>query len=214
MINLNHVEKDVAREVINIALSKSADSLSFFVKGKVLIGPVEFDVLEMINPVSFRKQLTEEKHYVLSTELKGELEGECFLVFSATEVEQLLKIMMPDILEKEEAFRKEVEQGFLLELDNIVSASVITQISNILKYEFYGDVPKMDILNPEQVYDFVYSKHADKYVLCFKTRFMTKNISLNPSFIWVIDEGFLAGIRKLTEEGTEVLEKYKKIDEQ
>ena len=41
---LNEIELDVAKEVLNIGLSKSADSMSFFTKNKVLIRTIDLRI--------------------------------------------------------------------------------------------------------------------------------------------------------------------------
>ena len=139
----------------------------------------------------------------------GELKGECFLVFNEHEVEQLLQVSLPaSILENPDA-KAEMCEAILLELDNIVAASVITQLSNILKYSVYGNVPQLNVMESIEISSFFKRKEGFKNLFCFKADFITENVSLQPTFIWGLDDKFIKGVKAVANEGTEMLNKYK-----
>lgn len=209
MIELNNIELDVAREILNIGLSKSADSLSFFIQNKVFVKTFDLylgdeSTLESYLEVNHDKQLS-----VLTTELKGELTGDCFLIFDEDEVEELLNVSLPASILEDTEKKKEMGKAILLELDNIVAASVITQFSNILECHVYGDVPNLEVVAPSNLSSLIKKKANLDYYLCFKVDFHTDNLDLKPKFIWGLGEKFLSGVKVIAEDGMETLDKFK-----
>lgn len=209
MIELNNIELDVAREILNIGLSKSADSLSFFIKDQVFVKTFDLylgdaDTLESYLEVDHDKELS-----ILTTELKGELTGDCFLIFDENEVEELLKVSLPASILDNPDQKAEMGKAILLELDNIVAASVITQFSNILDCRVYGDVPNLEVVASDELATIIKQKANLDYYLCFKVDFHTNELDLKPKFIWGLGEKFLEGVKEIALEGTDSLEKYK-----
>ena len=205
---LNTSELDIAHEVLNIGLTKSGDSLSFFTKQKVFLQSIDFDTnnLSQIEPLISKKHANDIT--LLTTELKGELRGNCFLIFEQQEVEELLNVALPkSILEKPE-MKLEMGEAILKELDNIVSASMITQLSNLLDCQVYGDVPQLDIVKADQLQSVILDKSKFEYLFCFKTEFRVQNLELKPSFIWGLDARFLDGIKNIAKNGRELIDKY------
>lgn len=209
MKEFNELELDIAKEILNIGLSKSADSLSFFTKDKVLINTFDLYSSEAENLKILAANFGIEDTYVLSTELKGELTGECFLIFRTNEVEELLKATLPQSVLAVPQQKKEMGEAILLELDNIVAASVITQFANILQCSSYGNVPRLDIVPPSELETFLSKRIGDNHVVCFKAEFITENVKLQPEFIWGLNDRFVEGVKAIAEEGGEVLAAYK-----
>lgn len=210
MEKFNEIELDIAKEILNIGLSKSADSLSFFTKDKVLINTFDIYSSEVDNIKTLSSNFDKEDTYVLSTELKGELTGECFLIFNKSEVEELLKAMLPASILENQAQKEEMGNAILLELDNIVSAAVITQFSNILQCSSYGNVPRLDVIEPKGLETFLKSRIIDEdHLVCFKAEFITENVKLQPEFIWGLNERFVEGVKSIASDGGEVLSAYR-----
>lgn len=209
MKEFNELELDIAKEILNIGLSKSADSLSFFTKDKVLLNTFDIYSSEAKNLKVLATNFGSEDTYVLSTELKGELTGECFLIFRKNEVEELLKATLPASILGNPEQKEEMGNAILLELDNIVSAAVITQFSNILQCSSYGNVPQLNVMSPSNLEGFLTKRIGDDHLVCFKAEFITENVKLQPEFIWGLNERFVAGVKSIAIDGGEVLATYK-----
>jgi chemotaxis protein CheY-P-specific phosphatase CheC len=195
--NFSDVELDITKEIVNIGLSKSADSLSFFIKEKVLINLVDLK----INSGDYRplsKKVHSDKCYLLTTEIKGELKGKAFLIFSETEVESIINANLPESIRNNPVEKASMTNAFLLEIDNIITASVVTQFANILHCKIFGDVPSLNILPHDQLNQFLGEIDSKNFnSIYFNSKFDSKSISMNPEFIWLLDDKFFSGVKGL-----------------
>ncbi len=206
---LSRVELDITREIINIGLSKAADSLSSFINEKVLIQHLELKVNSPhYNPLS-RKKYTD-KTYLLTTNIRGDVGGKAYLVFNEAEVEKLVNTNLPESIKNDPQAKAEMTDAILLEIDNIITASVVTQFANILQYKLYGDVPNLTILSQHELNPYLGSNNPDQYdVMYFNTRFITGGMDINPEFIWLMDNKFFSGVKNVVtdEKMAELLQK-------
>ncbi len=195
------IEFDIAKEIINVGLGKAADSVAFFTHDKVIIRGLDFKVedLENINNVSNKNE--NETLYVLSTEILGELKGICYLIFSESEVNKLLKVCLPESIRNNQANLKEMGEAILLEMDNIIVASVITQFSNFFKYKMHGDIPRLSITISKGFEQIVRSANrCGNYLLYFKSEFFTLGLNITPEFIWLLDDKYFEGVKNLAQD--------------
>lgn len=196
-IELNQVELDITKEIISIGIAKAADSFSFFIKGKVMINLMDLKVnFKKYFPLS-RKYPTG-RNYLLTTVIKGELKGESYLLFNEQEAESIVDANLPDSIKNNPEEKAKMTEAFLLEIDNIITASVITQFSNIFQRKIYGDVPSLNILAGNEINQFLSANHnKDLNVIYFNARFITENTEINPEFIWLMDDTFFEEVKKL-----------------
>ena len=208
MEELNNIEADVAKEIINIGLSKAADSLSFFSQQKVIIRSSEL----ILKNTSEAKKLSNKagnKIYVLTTDIVGELAGVCYLIFNEQEVNKLLKISLPASILEDEEQKMVMSDAILKEADNIISASVITQFSNLLNFKIHGGVPQMDVMEEEKVLSFMLSRASEsEYFLQISAQFHTEEVDFSPEFVWFLDNKFIQGIKQFVKDQS-YLEKLK-----
>ncbi|HSZ25325.1 MAG TPA: hypothetical protein VK766_06400 [Cytophagaceae bacterium] len=191
------IELDITEEIINIGLSKAADSLSFFLKEKVLIQLLELKInSENYSSLSFKNNL--QKSYLLTTNIKGDIGGKAYLVLSESEVEKVIEVNLSDSIKNNLVEKEKMTDAILLELDNIITASVITQFANILQIKLYGDVPLLDVLEQNLLNPFLQENNKDDFkVIYFNSRFITENLDINPEFIWLMDNNFFNGVKKI-----------------
>ena len=202
MDELNHSVTDVAREIINIGLGKAADSLSFFSQQKVIIRSSEL-ILKNTSEATNLTNKEGDNIHVLTTEIIGELKGVCFLIFNEKEVNKLLKISLPASILEDEEQKKVMSDAILKEADNIISASVLTQFSNLLKFNIRGGIPEMDIMSEEKVLPFLLSRAADsKYYLQISAQFHTEEVDFSPEFVWFLNSKFIEGIKQFVKDET------------
>lgn len=195
--DLTQVELDITREIINIGIAKAADSFSFFINDKVMIRLLELKInFEHNFPLS-RKYPTD-KNYLLTTVVKGELKGESYLLFNEEEVNKIVEANLPKSIMDNLAEREKMTEAFLLEIDNIITASVITQFSNIFQRKIYGDVPGLNILAGNEINKFLSENHNKELnVIYFNARFITNEIEIDPEFIWLMDDSFFDEVKKV-----------------
>lgn len=194
MIKVNDNVLPEANEIVNKGLLKAAESLSFFMKEKISLAEMDYNYINTIPSDSLIYKNGDNLH-LLITEIIGELKGVCCLIFSEDEANKLRQTALPPEIINNPDIMREMSDGILLEVDNIISASVITQFSNILKCKIYGDVPRIKKLNTKEVNEYVKDKlQGDMFVISFNTHFVSENLDFSPQFLWLFDEAFINSI--------------------
>ena len=196
MIEWNKYEMDIAKEIINIGLAKAADSLSFFTKEKVLISSLNIE-LKPLKEFSYPKDNKKQNFHVLTTEIKGDVDGACFLNFTQEAALSFWESALPsDVLED---VNKKIEMGkaILMEADNIITASVVTQFANLLGVRMYGFVPIYKQVNYKEMVKYMlsYAGDADVY-LQFSAEFCSQKKSICPDFFWMLNAEFMNKVQE------------------
>lgn len=194
-MKFNIIEEDLAKEIVNIGLAKAADSFSFFTREKVLIRSVDFQFLKLeeLSIVSHKKG---ENIHLLSSEIKGDMSGWCFLIFSESEALNLFQISLPESMFNDPVKYSEMGAAVLKEADNIITASVLTQFSNLFNLNTWGHVPELQVLGRNDMIDFIASKGTEgDYVITFTATFVSDDFKIGPEFFWILDDKFVQGVR-------------------
>ncbi len=206
----NKLELDLATEVINIGLAKAGDSLSFFTQEKVLIRSKDLVIYNSYEKELFTKSST--PITILSTQIRGGMNGYCYLIFNQQEVNQLQQISFPDTILNNPEQLKEMSKGMLMEADNIITAAVVTQFSNLFKIDMHGYVPEYFSGNSKEVNSYI-RKHADEgnYILHFNTTLFSGERNISPEFLWCLDETFVKAIKKFVKEDVNMIKLQEEI---
>jgi chemotaxis protein CheY-P-specific phosphatase CheC len=81
-----------------------------------------------------------------------------------------------------------LREAFLMEIDNIISASVISEISNTLKLDIYGDVPQLSKIHARDLQEFLIGKtmtdEPSSMILTNTTFLLDSKEKVHPQFIW------------------------------
>lgn len=198
MKNLTPQEIDVAKTIISAGLVKSAESLSFFMNETITLK--DFDAEKHLNnpPLELNKK-DESNIHLLTTKVIGEMKGICCLIFSEEEADHLRKAALPQEILDSPEMMEEMSDGIMLEVDNIISASVITQFSNLLKVKIHGGVPSLKKVTSKEMEEFI-SGEVDQelYLISFKTSFESSKANFNPEFVWLFDNTFIDCIKNYT----------------
>ncbi len=198
MKNLTSQEIDVAKTIISAGLVKSAESLSFFMNETITLK--DFDAEKHLNnpPLELNKK-DESNIHLLTTKVIGEMKGICCLIFSEEEADHLRKAALPQEILDSPEMMEEMSDGIMLEVDNIISASVITQFSNLLKVKIHGGVPSLKKVTSKEMEEFI-SGEVDQelYLISFKTSFESSKANFNPEFVWLFDNTFIDCIKNYT----------------
>lgn len=199
MSSLSNLEMSTIKDVLNVGFTKAAETLSFFMAEKISIEAFDFKI-EAIDFYKNNFKFKSDSKYILTTEIIGEINGSCYLVFSKADTTKLFELGLPKNLIKESEEYQDMSKGLLLELDNIVSASVITQFANLLKCKMHGGVPAIwEVKNDfNQEKDLFANNLHDSYILNFKSKFISSSTEENfsPEFIWVLTPTFVEKVKE------------------
>jgi hypothetical protein len=80
-------------------------------------------------------------------------------------------------------------------VDNLITASVITQFANYFDYKTYGGVPQLDIVSYTELQEIINIGIADNdCVVEFKAQLVSEGVNVNAEFIWLVDDKFFKGV--------------------
>ncbi len=195
--NLKDNELQFATKLIFDGLSMAKSSMEMILQSPITIEKIDYSKQDSHIP-NFASQGDHNVHLV-KTELRGQLKGSCHLIFSEEEVEKINKACLPpQILEDDSPESKMMQVGFLTEIDNMVSAAVITEFSNYLGLELFGHVPSLHIIKANEVEDFLKSE-TDTYdsVVHFKALFHGSELEISPDFVWLFNKEFVDKIKQV-----------------
>lgn len=165
---------------MNIGFDKAALSFSQLIKRPVKIVHSQSILIHHKNDFSYVAEEQGEL-YVLTTHIIGSISGKSFLILSKEECEEIFSALGTSV--KNDVLR----EAFLLEIDNIISASVISELANSLSLEIYGDVPKLYKVDARQIQDFLFHEikgENSASVIFSNTTFQFDKDKVHPQFIW------------------------------
>lgn len=131
----------------------------------------------------------------LRTDIIGEVSGRSYLVMNDTEATYLSRHSL-----KQYPSHHGIKEAFLKELDNIVSASVISKVSQALSLKMYGDIPHYEVYpSTVELCNKVTSdmEGMGQYYLNMAEIIVDGNSKVNPFFVWVMGDKFLKNLEFL-----------------
>jgi chemotaxis protein CheY-P-specific phosphatase CheC len=195
MSNHKNLHHDFIVQLMNKGFQRATQAFSVFTGQAVTYSSVQFN---MHNQNAFYDARLSNDLYIISTQLIGELSGKSYFIFNDAARKEICEIMnMYNALEAS-------QEGLLMEIDNMISASVISEMSNSLNVEIYGDVPISKRINAADLYEFVVggsTLNATSDVLFAHTTFeIEKNKNFRAGFVWKLSDRILEVIpaEKLT----------------
>ncbi len=194
--DLNDSEMKVATKLIFDGLSMAKASME-----QILQSPISIEQIDYVNAELDINRFggPDQDVHLIKTELMGELKGTSHLIFSQKEVSKLYESCLPkNVVEDDSNESMIMKLGFLTEIDNMVSAAVITEFSNSLDLEIYGNVPSLKVLKVTELNDFIVKDSKEfESIIHFKAVFHGKELDICPDFIWVFHNKFVDKIKDL-----------------
>ncbi|MBC7448620.1 MAG: chemotaxis protein CheC [Hymenobacteraceae bacterium] len=136
---LTAVEKDTLREILNIGLARAADSFALVAQGRVLLTIPEVLIVAVDEMLDLARSYGSQ-HFLVQSDIRGDFNGATLLAFSAEHIQRLSEVCLrqkaPASLEI-----SEMQRSLLLEVSNILTGALVTQLANLLKVAVYGAPP-------------------------------------------------------------------------
>jgi chemotaxis protein CheY-P-specific phosphatase CheC len=191
--------KGVAQQIFLKGYEKACQSFSGLADEEVSIKNFELFFGEA--PDLLKKIVKTKNPSILITDIIGEAKGKSYLVFGEKDAKAVTDLLIKKMKSLES--NPEFAEIILKEVDNMVSAAVITEFSNQLDLKIYGDVPKL--VNPEEankvwLQDEI-DLNEDLFAVLSSANFsFENNIKICPYFIWILDKQFYSILnhKKLT----------------
>ncbi|GAB4215912.1 MAG: chemotaxis protein CheC [Rhodoferax sp.] len=142
-MTLSELELDALAEIFNVGVGQAANSLS-----QLAGSPVRLNVPEV--RMLAKRQITEElanqgadRICAVRQEFAGVFETEAVLMFPVQQSLQLVQMMVGSDVPLEQL--GEMEQEALAEVGNILLNAVVSGVADMLKMEFEGSLPSVDL---------------------------------------------------------------------
>lgn len=137
-LNISDIEKDIIREVVSIGLAKAGDSLAAISGEKVLLTVPEINIIEADKMKDF---ITEDidADLIIHSDLRGDINGKCLLIFNKEHIEKLADACLTKIGIVTNP--EEMKISLILEISNILTGALVTQLANIMELNMHGSAP-------------------------------------------------------------------------
>lgn len=192
---LTEKQKDALTEVINIAFSRTANSLSELTGDRILLDPPKVDILPI-----------EEVSKSLGKELKGEVatvhqiftgsfSGDALLLLDYQGAVKLVNIVSEEELEID--YLTPSLKEVLIEMGNILLNACLGMFGNLLKTQIIFSMPKLHLDELHALLDtLIIIQEELKYALIAMTKFKIKDSSINGYLVIILG---VASLEKLLE---------------
>lgn len=135
-VAINELEKDVLREIISIGLARAADSFADFSNEKVLLDVPEVKIIET---KVFPEIINEYNslYTVLRSDIKGDLNGKTFMLFSEDDVERIAWFCLDRDLKNRDYDLKAL--NLLKNINYVITMALCRQLEGILKLKLENE---------------------------------------------------------------------------
>jgi chemotaxis protein CheC len=138
--HVTELEKDIIKEILNIGLARAADSFAAIAKDKVLLKVPDVQLIEVKELISLVTRY-EDTHIIIQSDIKGDFNGATLMLFSDDHIALLSEVCL-SMLDVRKGELSVMQESLLLEISNIITGALVTQLANILKSNIYGSPPK------------------------------------------------------------------------
>lgn len=136
---MTELERDIIREILNIGLARAADSFAVIAQERVLLEVPNIDLL-VSDDILRRIRDYQSKHVPIQSDIRGDFNGTTMMFFSGQHIQRLSRVCLR--LKTDESLEvNELQESLLLEISNIITGALVTQLANILKANIYGAPP-------------------------------------------------------------------------
>ena len=138
-LSMTDLERDIIREILNIGLARAADSFAIIAKERVLLEVPNIDLL-MSDDILRKVREYQARHVPIQSDIRGDFNGTTLMFFSGQHIKRLSRVCLR-MQTDESLVLNELQESLLLEISNIITGALVTQLANILKANIYGAPP-------------------------------------------------------------------------
>jgi len=183
MTHTNRNRENYILQVMNKGYDRAAQAFSKFIDVPVTKTQTRFVLIRQEEPFTFLYDASNDIR-VLTTQIIGEFTGKSYLIFDREECEEVFHAVSKSKM----GLSDSLKDPLLLEIDNIISASVIAELANALNAEIYGDVPALHTLSASRLQELIRNdiEHTPTPSVIFtQTTFSFGNREhISPQFVW------------------------------
>ena len=138
-VSMSELERDIIREILNIGLARAADSFAVIAQERVLLEVPSLDLL-VSDDIIQRVRDYQTQHVAMQSDIRGDFNGTTLMFFSGQHIQRLSRVCLR--MPADDSLNiNELQESLLLEISNIITGALVTQLANILKANIYGAPP-------------------------------------------------------------------------
>lgn len=138
-LHMTELERDVVREILNIGLARAADSFAVIAQEKVFLEVPSLDLVPG-NGILERVREAQRTSVAIQSDIRGDFNGTTLMFFSGQHIQRLSRVCLRMTTSASTQI-DEMQESLLLEISNIITGALVTQLANILKAHIYGAPP-------------------------------------------------------------------------
>ena len=138
-LSMTELERDIIREILNIGLARAADSFAVIAQERVLLEVPNIDLL-VSDDILRKVREYQTQHVPIQSDIRGDFNGTTLMFFSGQHIQRLTRVCLR-MQAPESLTLNELQESLLLEISNIITGALVTQLANILKANIYGAPP-------------------------------------------------------------------------
>lgn len=194
----NHaIEVEVIQELVDVAIAKAVRSMELMLKIRVKAEHVRFGRGPLDHIAEF-DSLGRFKVHMVKVAFKGDLKGSFYFIINGHEVDLINQVCLPEkIALDSRSESKLMSHGFMSEIENMIAAQSINEISEFLGVQLLGEVPEVNIMHGSKVNEYLEQENEWN-----KTAFFVRSVlsgvvvNVSPYFVWMLDQSFLDKLRQ------------------
>ncbi|WP_242919303.1 chemotaxis protein CheC [Pontibacter liquoris] len=138
---ISELERDIIKEILNIGLARAADSFAVVARDKVLLKVPDIQLIEVKDLLQLVSRY-EDTHTIILSDIKGDFNGATLMLFSDDHIVRLSEVCL-SMIDVQKGELSVMQESLLLEISNIITGALVTQLANILKADIYGSPPRL-----------------------------------------------------------------------
>jgi chemotaxis protein CheY-P-specific phosphatase CheC len=193
---LNTEELYLVKELIQESLEKAAKSMEQMLKIRINPELQSFGngFLNHLNELDYLGRF---KVHVVKVKFEGEINGAFYFIINDHEVDLINKVCLPESFNSDKRTEsKMMKHGFMAEIENLIAALSLREISEFLGVQMMGGVPDVQILKGDEVNEFLHKQNLEYDTAFYVHSVLSgKVVNIAPLFIWMLDDKFIEQLR-------------------
>jgi chemotaxis protein CheY-P-specific phosphatase CheC len=197
MERLNTTQLEIVQEVIEGALEKAATSMEAMLKIRIKSRDLEFGNGGLPELTEY-EGLGRFKVHLVKVVFNGEISGAFFFIIKGHEVDLINRVCLPASVNTARSTQNTMmKHGFMLEIENMIAAMSLEEISDALGVQLMGEVPIIEVVRGEQVNEYL-QKESHSLSTAFYAHAVLSGrvVDIAPYFVWMLDENFVSHVIK------------------
>lgn len=189
---LSAEQREIVAELVHNALGKAVDSMEKMLKVRIKANHITFEPGPM-GTIPELDQLGRFKTHLVKMVFSGDIRGAFYFIILDHEVDLINAVCLPEEFKSDKRTEnKLMKHGFMSEIENVIAALSIKEISESLGVDIGLKVPQIQILSGSEINDF-FEKENKIYRTAFHVKCVLEGqvVNIAPFFIWILDENFI-----------------------